>query len=104
MPQRLVLLHALDSSALASLADRRKDARVERRIIALRQISLGRTAQEAADVVGVNEKTIQEWVAAFNEEGIASVLYDKYKGAIPHLTPEQEEGLLRRFAKALRRR
>jgi transposase len=83
----------LDSSALASLAERRKDARVERRLIALRQISLGRTAQEAADVVGVSERTIREWVAAFNGEGTASVRYDKYKGTIPHLTPEQEKEL-----------
>ncbi len=93
MSKRLVLQHALDSSALASLSERRKDARVERRIIALRQISLGRTAQEAADVVGVSERTIREWVAAFNVHGTASLRYDKYKGAIPHLTPEQEEEL-----------
>ena len=100
MPKRLVLLHSLDSSALASLAERRKDARVERRIIALRQISLGRTAQEAADVVGVSERTIREWVAAFNEEGTASLLYDKYKGAIPHLTAQQREELASAIRKA----
>jgi transposase len=99
MPKRLVLQYALDSSVLSSLGERRKDARVERRIIALRQISLGRTAQEAADVVGVSEKTVRSWVAAFNNEGIDSAVYDKYKGGAHHLTPEQEAEL----AEAIRR-
>jgi transposase len=94
MSKRLVLHHSLDSSVLSSLGERRKDARVERRIIALRQIGLGRTAQAAADVVGVCEKTVREWVAAFNHAGIDSILYDKHKGGIPHLTPEQEAELV----------
>jgi len=93
MPKRLVLIHSFDSSTLEALGERRKDARVERRIIALRQIALGRNAAEAAETVGVNEKTIREWVAAFNVEGASSLRYDRHKGRIPHLTPEQEAEL-----------
>jgi transposase len=72
---------------------------VERRIIALRQIALGRTAAEAAETVWVNEKTIREWVAAFNAEGAASLRYDRHKGRIPHLTPEQESELVEAIRK-----
>jgi transposase len=32
-------------------------------------------------------------VAAFNAEGVASLRYDRHKGRIPHLTPEQESEL-----------
>jgi len=93
MSKRLVLTRPLDSSVLDSLGERRKDARVERRIIALRQVALGRKAEETAQTVGVNEKTIREWVAAFNDKGVSSLLYDNHRGRIPHLTPEQEEEL-----------
>ena len=70
----------------------RENARVERRIISLRQIASGHTAREAA-AVEVNEKTVREWVVAFNSEGVASLAYDKCRGGIPHLTPEQESVL-----------
>jgi transposase len=99
MSKRLILHHPLDSSALASLGERRKDARVERRIIALLQIALGRNAAEAAETAGVNEKTIREWVAAFNAEGVASLRHDRHKGRIPHLTPEQESELVEAIRK-----
>jgi transposase len=90
MSKRLVLSHPLESTALASLGERRKDARVERRIIALRQVALGRKAEEAALAVGVSERTIREWVASFNREGVDSLRYDRHKGRIPHWTQNQE--------------
>ncbi|MDR1744243.1 MAG: IS630 family transposase [Planctomycetota bacterium] len=90
MPKRLVLTHPLASTALASLVERRKDARVECRIIALRQVALGHKAEEAAEAVGVSERTIREWVASLNREDVDSLRYDRHKGRIPHWTPDQE--------------
>jgi transposase len=93
MSKRCRLVHPLDSSALSSLGERRKDARVERRVVALRLIAAGQFAKDVGPIVGVNEKTVREWVAAFNSEGVSSLTYDKYQGGIPHLTPEQESEL-----------
>ena len=90
MPKRLTLA-SWNEEQLETLGEWRKDARVERRIIALRMIHATHTAIDAAKNVGVSDRTVREWVKAFNQNGCASLRYDRHEGAEPKLTPAQEE-------------
>ena len=93
MSRRCVLNRSIDESELASLGERRKNARVERRILALRMIAAGQLAVDIAPIVGVNEKTVRYWVQKYNCDGVNSLRYDACKGSQSHLSPEAEEEL-----------
>jgi transposase len=97
MPKRLVIVD-WNEGQLEALGEWRKDARVERRIIALRMIHDARTALDAAKIVGVSDRTVREWVKAFNAEGCSSLRYDRHKGAESMLTPLQEEAVKKAVA------
>ena len=99
MSRRCILVGSVAEEELSSLGCRRKEARVERRVVALRLIASGQLAKDVAPVIGVNEKTVREWVKSFNHKGVASLRCDTKKGSKPHLTPEQEAEL----AEAIRR-
>jgi transposase len=75
---------------LSELADALRDARVERRIIALRLVAAGNQAQEVGQAVSVDERTVRVWVKEWNRRGGESLRYDRYKGATPRLPPELE--------------
>ena len=93
MSRRCILVGSVAEAELSSLGARRKEARVERRVVALRLIASGQLAKDIAPAVGVNEKTVREWVKAFNHKGVASLRCDSYKGSKPHLTAGQEAEL-----------
>ena len=94
MSRRCVLSRAVEESELSSLGEKRKDARVERRIVALRLIASGQLSKDVASIVGVNERTIRVWVKDFNREGVASLRYDTKKGSRPHLSVDNERELI----------
>lgn len=94
MPKRLTL-PGWNEEALRQLGNTGK--RVERKIIALRMVAQGQTAQKAADAIAVGEATVRRWVAAFNDQGIASLPYARHPGATPKLSPKQQEELARRI-------
>ena len=93
MPRRCTLNRSIDESELASLGENRKNARVERRILALRMIAAGQLAVDIAPIVGVDERTVRDWVQKYNSEGVSSLRYDACKGSQSHLSPEAEEEL-----------
>lgn len=87
---RTMHLFGFEESRLSSLGDALKDARVERRIIALRLVAAGKAAREVGQAVSVDERTVRFWVKDFNRDGIDSLRYDHYQGAKPQLPPEKE--------------
>jgi Transposase and inactivated derivatives len=83
-------LCGFDKSLLSELGDALHDARVERRIIALRMVASGQRAQEVGQAVSVDERTVRVWVKEFNRNGVESLRYERYTGAKPQLPPEKE--------------
>lgn len=83
-------LVGFEESGLSSLGDALKDARVARRIIALRLVAAGKGAHEVGQAVSVDERTVRFWVKDFNRDGVDSLRYDRYSGAKPQLPPEKE--------------
>ncbi|MDR1518620.1 MAG: helix-turn-helix domain-containing protein, partial [Planctomycetota bacterium] len=94
MSRRCILSRGIEESELSSLGDKRKDARVERRVAALRLIAGGHLAKDVAPMVNVNERTICVWVKEYNRDGVASLRYDTKKGSLPHLSAENERELV----------
>ena len=93
MSRRCILTRGIDESELSSLGDKRKDARVEWRIVALRLIAAGQLAKDIAPIVGVHERSVRGWVKEYNRDGISSLRYDAQKGSRPHLSAEDERAL-----------
>ncbi len=87
---RRMYLSGFDESLLSELGDSLRDARVERRIIALRLVAAGQRAREVGEAVSVDERTIRVWVKEFNRRGVESLRYDRYTGAKPQLPPDKE--------------
>ncbi len=90
MPKKMEL-RGFSESSLSALGDERRDARIERRIIACRMVAAGKTAPEVGAAVGVDERTVRVWVKEFNRDGLESLRYARYKGAKPHLPTEYEK-------------
>lgn len=57
-----------------------KDARIHRRLSALLWLNKGYSAQEVADLLDVCPRTILNWVALFQEEGLDALCSLEYKG------------------------
>jgi hypothetical protein len=89
MSKRLVLNHPLDSSPWGAPEGCESGASHHCFATSSPWPYCGR----GSETVEVNEKTIREWVAAFNAGGVASLRYERHKGRIPHLTPGRESEL-----------
>ena len=84
--------------AVASLQARyRRERRadVRPRLHGLWLVRAGRSAREAAAVLGVHERTVTRWLAWYREGGLAAVegRHAGGQGAPSFLTPEQREAL-----------
>lgn len=88
---------------LARLITREKDARLQTRLRAVRLALQGRDAPFIASVLGVGRRTVQEWVARFNEDGIAGLRERPRTGQPKRLTDEQEEQVCRWLDESLSR-
>ena len=73
--------------------ERRPDVRP--RLHGLWLVRTGRTTREVAEVVGVDERTVQRWLAWYRAGGLAEVegRHAQGKGASPFLTAEQRAEL-----------
>ena len=60
----------------------------------------GFTAPEIATCTGFSRRTVQDWVARYNREGLAGLKTRPGRGRKPPLTPEQEEQLKQRIQEA----
>ncbi len=93
---------SLTAAELTKLAKRERDARVRGRIIAIRYLRLGHTVPEAANVLGMSERQVRNWVHRFNAEGVPGLRDRPRPGQPPHLTVDQVERFKERIRKGAR--
>jgi transposase len=89
-----------DAAALKAAYGAERDAEVKPRLHALWLIRAGRRLGEVADVVGVDYRTVQRWVAWYRDGGL-TVVRARHMGGVgqaPRLTPEQQERVAREVA------
>ena len=84
-----------DEAGLYARYRRERRADVRPRLHALWLVRTGRTTREAADVLGVDERTVQRWLAWYRAGGLAPIegRHAGSPGAPSFLTPEQKAEL-----------
>jgi transposase len=84
-----------DAASLRARYRRERRADVRPRLQGLWLVRTGRTTREVAEVVGVEERTVQRWLAWYRAGGLAEVegRHAHGKGAAPFLTVEQQADL-----------
>lgn len=89
-----------DEAALKAAYRAEPDAEVKPRLHALWLVRAGRRLGEVADVVGVDYRTVQRWVAWYRQGGRAEVQRRPMGGVgqPSRLTPEQQERVAREVA------
>jgi transposase len=84
-----------DAASLRARYRRERRADVRPRLQGLWLVRTGRTTREVAEVVGVDERTVQRWLGWYRGGGLAEVegRHAQGKGASPFLTVEQQTEL-----------
>jgi transposase len=88
-----------DEQTLYELYKQERDHQNRTRLQSLWLLRQGRRMKEAAAIVGVHYRTMQEWVAWYRQGGVAEVLsrrHGGHGGQSSRLTPEQKEALKER--------
>jgi transposase len=81
-----------DAASLYARYRRERRADVRPRMHGLWLVRTGRTTREVADVLGVDERTVQRWLAWYRAGGLAPLeaRHAQGRGAPSFLTPEQK--------------
>jgi transposase len=89
-----------DEAALRAAYRAEQDAEVRPRLHALWLLRGGRRLGEVADVLGVDYRSVQRWVAWYRDGGLGAVTGHRMGGVgqPPRLTPEQQEQMAREVA------
>lgn len=74
---------------LENYRDNQKDVRLLSRIFALLMLAKGLSVQNVSKLVGKTEKTIENWLAQYHTEGLASLNSFKYRPKRPYLSINQ---------------
>jgi transposase len=84
-----------DAASLRARYRRERRADVRPRLRGLWLVRSGRSAREAAGVLGVHERTVQRWIGWYRVGGLAAVAghHAGGQGAPAYLTPEQRAAL-----------
>jgi transposase len=84
-----------DAASLRARYRRERRADVRPRLQGLWLVRTGRTTREVAEVVGVEERTVQRWLSWYREGGLAAVTgrHARGRGAASFLTVEQQTEL-----------
>ena len=84
-----------DAASLYARYRRERRADVRPRLHGLWLVRTGRTTREAAEVLGVDERTVQRWLAWYRAGGLAPLegRHAGSQGAPSFLTPEQKAEL-----------
>jgi transposase len=84
-----------DAASLYARYRRARRADVRPRLHALWLVRRGHSARAAAEVLGVDERTVQRWLAWYRAGGLAPIegRHAGSQGAPSFLTPEQKEEL-----------
>ncbi len=81
-------------AVLRKVAKAERDARVQRRILAIANALAGMSRKDAAGSAGMDRQTLRDWVIRYNAHGVAG-LVDLWKGGRPaRLTPQEQAELL----------
>jgi transposase len=84
-----------DAASLYGRYRRERRADVRPRLHGLWLVRTGKTTREVAEVLGVDERTVQRWLAWYRAGGLAPLeeRHAQGKGAAPFLTAEQQADL-----------
>ena len=84
-----------DAASLRARYRRERRADVRPRLHALWLVRTGHTTRETAEVLGVDERTVQRWLGWYRVGGLAEVegRHAQGRGATPFLTAEQQAEL-----------
>jgi transposase len=74
------VLDTLLRKKIEKLRRQERDARIHRRLSALLWLAKGHTPEEVADLLDVCPRTIRNWVALFQDQGLAALRSLEYKG------------------------
>jgi transposase len=84
--------------ALLTASRRSKSVRTAHRLLAIRDIMLGRGRQWVCAQYGINRENLRHWVRWYNEEGIAGLEDAPRAGRPPKLSAEQLAALKQRVS------
>jgi transposase len=73
-------LATLERKKIEKLRRKEKDARIHKRLSALLWLNKGYATQEVADLLEVCPRTIKNWVALFQHQGLEALCSLEYKG------------------------
>ncbi|HUQ70952.1 MAG TPA: winged helix-turn-helix domain-containing protein [Planctomycetaceae bacterium] len=82
---------------LQQLADRERRSDRAKRLRTVLLAKQGFTAPEIATCTGFSRRSVQEWVARYNREGLAGLEARPGRGRKPPLTPAEEDRLKQRL-------
>ena len=84
-----------DAASLYARYRRARRADVRPRLHGLWLVRTGKTTREVAEVLGVDERTVQRWLAWYRAGGLAPLeeRHAQGRGALSFLTPEQKNEL-----------
>ena len=91
-----VVLHHSEQQ-LQRLADREPRADRAKRLRTVLMAHQGFTAPEVAICTGFSPRSVQEWVARYNREGLSGLKTKAGRGRKPPLTPEEADQLKQRL-------
>jgi transposase len=73
-----------------------------RRRLAVARVRSDYTQQEVADFLGVCPRSVQRWMRAYREHGMAGLKAKPHRGPTPKLSPAQERQVLQWFRRSPR--
>ena len=85
------------SSELKALARKQQAPRLAVRIRAVYLALMGHTAEHIAEILGYSRRTIQNWIYAYNRQGLTGLNEAVGRGQKPRLNPDQRQWLRQRI-------
>jgi len=92
------LIHHDHPEALVRASRRSQSGRVSQRLLAIRDIMLGRSRRWVCEQYGVSRENLRHWVAWYNEEGSVGLADAQRSGRPPKLNAAQLAALKERVS------
>ena len=90
---RLTSTQQRELNELYQVAKAQKDPDMCLRIQGLRLVHRGHREADAADIIGVGRRTLQDWIRRYRDRGISGLVKGPYPGGKSKLTEEQKADL-----------
>lgn len=103
MGRPVVVTWQEDAARLGALYQAERDYQIRPRLQALWLIRQGRGVRETAEIVGVHERTVQQWLAWYRRDGLSSLRAHRRQGPgkAAFLTAEQQAALVAQAARGV---